>query len=332
MTLDTHLNTVRDDSDGTSELEVSVDWAPAYELLISFQVFLWRGKHPLLELGQTWVDDAHFRLPADFQQRARSHAATFKKNNEDDLLALLVRVCPVERDADSWLRWLAELTPGGAYELLAQVLPESGGAALPRDFVGFRERMVGLLRTWHTHYFAELEPAVLDGLQAEAERVRALIPSQPARELVEQVTNGMFVESGPARAQAVLVPQHHLRPYIHDCPIAQGIVLLYPADILPAPPETPPTALLRLTRGLSDDSRLRILRFVASGPRSLTEVARFAGLSQPTVHHHLTQLRTAGLVRVHRSLAGPSRFSLRSHALEQLARDLGAYLEGESPS
>ena len=103
-------------------------------------------------------------------------------------------------------------------------------------------------------------------------------------------------------------------------------MLLYPADVLASPPDEPPVGLLRLTRGLSDESRLRILRFVSGGPRSLTEVARFAGLSQPTVHHHLTQLRTAGLVRVHCTLAGPVRYSLRAHSLDQLSRQLGTYL------
>ena len=73
---------------------------------------------------------------------------------------------------------------------------------------------------------------------------------------------------------------------------------------------------MRLTHALSDESRLRMLRFVADGPCTLTEVARFIGLSQPTVHHHLVQLRAAGLVRVHFAVSGPSRYSLRPHALD----------------
>ncbi|MBV8716454.1 MAG: helix-turn-helix transcriptional regulator, partial [Chloroflexi bacterium] len=72
---------------------------------------------------------------------------------------------------------------------------------------------------------------------------------------------------------------------------------------------------------------LRILRFVADGPRTLTEVARFIGLSQPTVHHHLVQLRAAGLVRVHFVANAPSRYSLRPHALDQLSDQLGRYLQ-----
>jgi DNA-binding transcriptional ArsR family regulator len=84
--------------------------------------------------------------------------------------------------------------------------------------------------------------------------------------------------------------------------------------------------LRRLTHALSDESRLRMLRFLANGPATMTEVARFAGLSQPTVHHHLVQLRAAGLVRIHFTLSSPTRYSLRPHALDVLAQQLGAYL------
>ena len=142
-------------------------------------------------------------------------------------------------------------------------------------------------------YFSEVDPAVLDGLQRESDSLRGRLAAMPARELVEQITNGMWVEPAPGMVHVELVPQYHLRPYNHDCNLSNGVILLYPADVLPPPADAPPPALLRLTRGLSDDSRLRILRFLSLGTRSLTEVARFAGLSQPTVHHHLAQLRSA---------------------------------------
>jgi DNA-binding transcriptional ArsR family regulator len=311
-----------DDPERSEALALGVDWAPAYELLASYIVLLQRGKHPLLELGNGWLKDVRLRLPTEFEHGAP--AITGK--HEDDLLLLLIKGCPASRDVDSWLDWLGQLSAGGAYEVLANLLP-AHGVRLPRDFVPWRDRIVGLLRVWQRDYFDAVDPAILDGLQQEADRLRAHLTTMPARELVEQITNGMWVEPVPGMVHVELVPQFHIRPYNHDCNLADGVMLLYPADVLPQPPDGPPAALLRLTRGLSDESRLRILRFLSLGTRSLTEGARFAGLSQPTVHHHLAQLRSAGLVRVHRSLAGPVRYSLRSHALEQLVSQLGTYLE-----
>jgi DNA-binding transcriptional ArsR family regulator len=199
---------------------------------------------------------------------------------------------------------------------------------LPRDFVAWRDRCVGLLRTWHDCYFAQFDPAILDGLRAEADRLRARLGSLPPRELVEQVTNGIWIEPSPDLLRVELVPQYHQRPYNDDCHLAGGIMVLYPADSVAEQADGPPIGLLRLTRGLGDESRLRILRFLTQGSKTLTEVARFAGLKQPTVHYHLTQLRAAGLVRVHNFGASSSRrYSLRPHALDQLAQQLATYLE-----
>ena len=99
---------------------------------------------------------------------------------------------------------------GDAYEALADQLPESG-PRLPPDFVAWRDRAVGLLRTWNSVYFSELDPIILDGLRADAERVRGLIGTLPPRDLIEQVTNGISVEPGPGTWRIELTPQHHLR-------------------------------------------------------------------------------------------------------------------------
>jgi len=70
----------------------------------------------------------------------------------------------------------------------------------------------------------------------------------------------------------LLVPQYHYRPWNLYALFAELKVYEYPVDALPTAPEDPPPALLRLTRALADENRLRILRFLAGGRRSFTEV------------------------------------------------------------
>jgi DNA-binding transcriptional ArsR family regulator len=297
---------------------------------VSYGSYLGRRMHPLLELGNVWLRRVRASLPSDFNSRAKrldDLVGAKGKGRFDDLLWLLVHVCPGERDAIGFLDWLDQLSPGGAYEAVVARLPESGGG-LPRDFGAWRDLLVSLLRDWHASYFATIDPAILDGLCREADALKARLGSTPPRALIEQVTNGMWLEPTPAPCHVVLVPQYHCRPFNDFGELHDGLIVVYPCDVLPAPPSAPPTGLLRLTRGLADESRLRILRFVGeSGPCTLTEVSRFAHLSQPTVHHHLAQLRAAGLVRVHVLLSGPTRYSLSPHALAALADQLGAYLE-----
>ncbi len=54
--------------------------------------------------------------------------------------------------------------------------------------------------------------------------------------------------------------------------------------------------MVLLLKALADESRLRILGLLASGERSVEELAELLDLRSPTVSHHLGKLREAGLV------------------------------------
>jgi DNA-binding transcriptional ArsR family regulator len=257
---------------------------------------------------------------------SRQSAAAALHMKEDDLLFLLVRACPGPRDAASFIAWLAGLSAGDAYEALAPRLPD-GGPKLPRDFIGWRDRVVNVLHVWNTTYFQTIDPAILEGLASHARQLQRRLAECVPQALIEELTNGILVEPSDEPMTVTLIPQFHKRPYNEDACEQGGLLILYPADVIAPPADQPASGLLRLTRALGDESRLRMLRFVADGPCTLTEVARFIGLSQPTVHHHLVQLRAAGLVRVHFTVSGPNRYSLRPHALDQLNVQLGQYLQ-----
>jgi DNA-binding transcriptional ArsR family regulator len=311
--------------------ELLVDWAPAYELLMSLASFVTFRLHALLELGPSWARDVKQHMPPDLAARLSGKDVGARLKHEYDMVVLLIRACPGDRDSRAFLDWFARLTPGAAYEAVSAFLPETG-TQLPRDFASWREPILELLTAWDAAYFQRVDPAILRGLRAHADALEARVGSEPAGRLVEEVTNGIHMEQSPELRTVTLVPQYHERPYNDDATAHGGPLILFPADVLPVPADVPPPGLMRLTRALSDDSRLRILRFLADRPCTLTEVARFIGLSQPTVHHHLVQLRAAGLVRVHFVMASPSRYSLRPHALEQLGGQLGAYLRAPPSS
>jgi DNA-binding transcriptional ArsR family regulator len=313
-------------------LHLVAEWAPPYELLLSIDLFVHAKTHGLFELGSPWVHAIHEQLPAEAAvQLTRKSVARLLKD-ADEILVQLAYACPDKADVAGFLGWFGQLTAGSAYEALAPVVREPG-PRLARDFNAWRDNILDLLGVWNSAYFRHVDPAILHGLREQASLLRARIPRSKPGELVESVTNGLVVEAAADLHNVVLVPQYHHRPYNTDVGIHDGLIILYPCDAAVVPPEDePPARLMRLTHALGDESRLRMLRFLARTPSSsLTEVARFAGLSQPTVHHHLTQLRAAGLVRILFSASGPSRYSLRPHALEQLAEQLGAYLEVADP-
>ena len=73
--------------------------------------------------------------------------------------------------------------------------------------------------------------------------------------------------------------------------------------------------------------RLRILKTLSSGSYTLQELADEFGVAKTTIHHHLIQLRSAGLVRMRMS---DKRFSLRRYAIDNLGELLNRYLNGPS--
>ena len=141
----------------------------------------------------------------------------------------------------------------------------------------------------------------------------------------------MCLQPTPGLVRVLLVPQYHYRPWNLN-EYHRGLrIIMYPVDALATPPGELPPGLLRLTRALADENRLRILRLLASSPRSFTEVVESTRLAKSTVHYHLVLLRAAGLVRVHDAGESATGYSLRGEALDEVRARLGTFLQGGEP-
>jgi predicted transcriptional regulator len=79
--------------------------------------------------------------------------------------------------------------------------------------------------------------------------------------------------------------------------------------------------LLDFFRLLADESRLRIIGILANGERSVEELAAMLSLRAPTISHHLTLLRNAGLVEMRRD-GNTHLYHLEGEALRTLSKDL----------
>lgn len=79
--------------------------------------------------------------------------------------------------------------------------------------------------------------------------------------------------------------------------------------------------LLAFFKALGNESRLKIIGLLANGERSVGELAALLALREPTVSHHLAQLRDAGLVDV-RSDKNARIYSLNLATLETMSADM----------
>lgn len=67
-----------------------------------------------------------------------------------------------------------------------------------------------------------------------------------------------------------------------------------------------PITILEMLKALADESRLEMLQILNEGELTVGDLARRVVLGEPTVSHHLTRLRAAGLVSLR--TAGNQRF------------------------
>lgn len=78
-------------------------------------------------------------------------------------------------------------------------------------------------------------------------------------------------------------------------------------------------------KALADVNRLRIVRRLADGPGTVSELIEYVGLSQPLVSHHVKRLRDAGLVSTERH-GRETVIRLRPEAFDEVAADQRAIL------
>lgn len=296
-------------------MRVTVEYAPAYELVTSYRVFTDTKLHKTLDLGAAWAKATRKLLPEGPYPNS-------------PVPSQFIHHSPHRQDPQRFIAWLASMPVGELYERLLAVMGDDR-EDIPTDLGAVRDQAVEALAAWHECYFANLDPRIHQGLAADAAAKQALLGTMPQEELVELATGGLCLEAMPATGHVLLVPQYHGRPINLLEGKGPNWAIGYPADPLPPEPGAVPPGLLALTRAVADPSRLQILRFLAEGTRSFTEVVEFAGLAKSTVHHHLVTLRSAGLVRVHMSGNTADRYSLRLDGAHQVGGRLLAYLKGE---
>ncbi len=300
---------------------VEIDTAPAYELVVSLEAYLNRQAYKTLELGTGWAARVRETLDPTFTKTL----VGLREVPGKPVLDILVWQCPTKDTTHAFLQWLEGLSAGDIYACVAPFVP-TNAPWLPRDLGALHSHIGPLLAAWDEQYFRHLDPAILAGLAADAAAKRALLGTAASDTVVEAATSGVYLEPVPDLDRALLIPQYHYRPWNLTFAYHRARLFQYATDPLPPGSDEPPPGLRRMTHALADDTRLRLLRFLATGPQSFSAIVAWAGIPKSTVHYHLVALRAAGLVRIHDRSRGNDTFSLRVSALAALNDRLLSFL------
>ena len=129
-------------------------------------------------------------------------------------------------------------------------------------------------------------------IRAAEDTARSLLETRPAETAIERLTSGYRYVAEPEAERIVLIP--HLEPTL-PLVLAQhrsSRLIAY----LAAPDRSSEDRLLALGRALADPKRVAILALVGRGVGTAADLVVATALTRSTVHHHLAQLRAAGLI------------------------------------
>jgi DNA-binding transcriptional ArsR family regulator len=188
-----------------------------------------------------------------------------------------------------------------------------------------KAELVEVLTLWADRVWKPESLTIQPILERDADAKRALVRELPLDRFITTATNGVEFEPRPGIERVVMVPSFVGRPLVSWAEAGDTMLISYPVadESVTAETDAPPLRLVRLSKALGDEKRLRILRTLSDGEKSLMELAEMFGVAKTTMHHHMIVLRTAGLVSV---VVGSKRYRLRHETVPDVAALLSGYL------
>lgn len=145
-----------------------------------------------------------------------------------------------------------------------------------------------------------------------------------AEELVMWATGGVEYAPEPSVHQVLLIPQYIYRPWTIQADLKGIKVFYYPVhneSIYPGDRFVPDQVLLQKHKALGDETRLKIIKLLAEKDYSLQELTDVIEAGKSTVHHHLSILKSAYLVKSNRT-----SYRLNHQALTSMHSELMQFL------
>jgi DNA-binding transcriptional ArsR family regulator len=189
-----------------------------------------------------------------------------------------------------------------------------------------QDELAGLVRRWYDDVYAPREAETEAALIASLGMFRAAADGLPLDRTVELAAPGVTFVPEAGQTSVVLVPSIALRPLWAVTDHRAANVFAFPAARRDDEPQTPPSRLVALGKAIGDETRLRILRELATKPATPPELAERMAMPRTTLLHHLRILRTADLISVRVNDANYHQYHVRDEYFGEFERLLEEYL------
>jgi DNA-binding transcriptional ArsR family regulator len=345
---------------------VVIDAAPAYEMLQALATVLDEEDAETYDVGAEWVAEVRARagatLMADVERVSFGVPDTFTH------LTALAYETPAPRDVPAFLQHLRatdadeirlhlveyytrdarRATPASVmraavggdadarHEFLRTSHPDYEpwtnylASVLDADGETLKQSLIEVLSSWYDRVWKAEALTIAPILERDAAAKHTMLSEQSIDDFVRTATNGVEFVPRPGIERIVMIPSFVRRPLVAYAEFAENQLIIYPVadESVTAETDEPPRRLVRLSKALGDEKRLRVLRALADGEKTLMELAEMFGVAKTTMHHHMIVLRSAGLVSVG---VGQKRYRLREEALPDVGGLLSGYLSASQP-
>ena len=199
----------------------------------------------------------------------------------------------------------------------------------------FGEDYLNALRSYVQVFFSEEENRICSALEDAQQRSQEMAESMALPDLLEALSQGVRFATLPELTELILAPSYWSTPLVFYRLIDEKrMLLLYgarPSNVSLVPGEVIPDALLRALKALADPTRLRILHYLADSPQTPAQLSRRLRLRPPTVVHHLSVLRLAGLVYLTLEAGDERRYAARVEMLSSTFEQLKGFIDAGAP-
>lgn len=297
-------------------IKLEIAFCPALELLNSLDVFL-KNQFKKSDFSKSWVKSVTNDLSPELFKALSSE----ENMNNLSLLKLLTatNVKQINNLTDFFV-WLEKLECDK--ESVSEFVTRQFGIKVHPTFWNF----TCTVRDWHKQYFANVEQHILTQLEDNVIADRGLLVTEEKLNIIEKLTNGIRLVGYSNLEKVILIPQHHGFPINLISKYPNTHIYCYPSFCKNS--DEPDQLITLSMKAMSDNNRLKILRFIMEQERTFTDIQKYTNLARSTVHYHIVMLRSAGLIKILSSPEDIDKFQFRSIGLESVQEKLQEYLKG----
>jgi hypothetical protein len=188
-----------------------------------------------------------------------------------------------------------------------------------------KNHLITIMNAWYETVIKPDEAYTLSILKRDFQSKISMKEKLTPEKFVEWVIGEAYTTESSV-TDVLLIPQYIYRPWTVESDDINTRIFFYPISdkniVNSEDVYIPSFTLVQEYKSLGDEIRLKIVKLLYEGDKSLQELTSNLGFAKSTVHHHLSLLRSARLVQIVDSM-----YHLNKDILFIIESDLKAYLE-----